>query len=80
MNLDFPCRFLLWCLAANYTILLVWFFAFVFARDWIYRLHARWFSLQRGTFDAIHYGGMAAYKLAIFLFNLVPLVALCLAR
>jgi hypothetical protein len=78
MNLDLLPRFLLWSLAINYTILLGWFLAFVFARGWMHRLHGRWFKLSDSTFDAIHYGAMAAYKLAIFFFNLVPIVALWL--
>ena len=27
-----------------------------------------------GTFDALHYGGMAAYKIGVFLLNLAPLI------
>ncbi|PWK81540.1 DUF6868 family protein [Fulvimonas soli] len=80
MNSDLPFRFLAWSLAANYLILLVWFLAFAFARNGLRRLHGRWFGLSDDTFDAIHYGGMAVYKIGILLFNLVPLVALCLAR
>ena len=40
----------------------------------------RWFALPDASFDAIHYGGMAAYKIGILLFNLAPLAALWLAR
>ena len=80
MNPDFLCRFLLWSLLGNYAILLTWFLAFVLAHDWMRRLHGRWFRLPDATFDAIHYAGMAAYKLAIFFFNLVPLVVLCIMQ
>jgi uncharacterized protein DUF6868 len=68
--------FLLWCLVVNYIILLWWFGVFVFAHGWIYRLHSRWFRISEEQFDAIHYGGMAAYKVGILLFNLAPLLAL----
>jgi hypothetical protein len=77
---DFIFRFLLATLAVNYAILLTWFLAFVFARDFMRKLHGRWFTLPDATFDAVHYGGMAAYKLAIFFFNLAPLIALCISR
>ena len=80
MDVDFLIRFLLWSLAANYAVVLAWFLAFVFARGWMQRLHGRWFRLSDASFDAIHYAGMAAYELAIFFFNVVPLVALWLAR
>lgn len=80
MSLDVVCRFLLWSLAINYAVLLAWFIAFVFARDRMRRLHARWFTLSDATFDTVHYSGMAAYKLAIFFFNATPLLALWLVR
>lgn len=80
MDSDFPCRFLLWSLAFNYAVLLAWFLAFVAARGALRRLHGRWFALPDATFDAIHYAGMAACKIGILLFNLAPLVALCLER
>ena len=76
MNSDFLLRFLLWSLALNYSILLIWFVAFVSARNQLRALHGCWFRLSDSAFDAIHYGGMAAYKIGIFLFNLVPLLAL----
>jgi hypothetical protein len=57
-------------------MLSVWFLAFLGARDALYRLHARWFRLSPEQFDALHYAGMAGYKLCIFLFHLMPCIAL----
>ena len=68
--------FLLWCTCLNYALLLVWAGVFVFAHDWMYRLHGRWFKLSVETFDGIHYAGLAIYKIGILLLNLMPLVAL----
>ncbi|MCB0930601.1 MAG: hypothetical protein KDB71_01710 [Mycobacterium sp.] len=65
---------LIWSLVVNWVILLIWFAAFKLAHDWMYRLHSRWFRLSRETFDALHYGGMAAYKIGVFLLNLAPLI------
>lgn len=70
---------LLWCVGLNYAVLIIWFAAFVFAHDGMYRVHLQWFSLSVETFDAIHYAGLAAYKIGILLFFLVPLVALVVA-
>jgi len=67
---------LLWCLGINYALLLVWFGVFVYAHDWMYRMHTRWFKLSVETFDAVNYAGGATYKIGIVLLNLVPLVAL----
>jgi len=68
-------EFLLWSLAINYVILLVWFSAFVYAHGWMYRLHTRWFKLSVETFDAIHYAGMSVYKIGVLLLNLAPFAA-----
>jgi len=68
--------FLLWCTILNYLVLLLWFVAFTGARDWMFKLHGRWFRLTMSQFDALHYGGMAVYKVGILLLNLVPYVAL----
>ncbi|MCL4525250.1 MAG: hypothetical protein M1492_01915 [Gammaproteobacteria bacterium] len=67
---------LLWSLGINYALLLIWAGAFIWAHDWMYRLHSRWFKLSSETFDAVHYAGMAVYKIGILLLNLVPLLAL----
>lgn len=67
---------LLWCTIINYGLLLWWFLVFSLARDWMHGFHGRWFRLSDGQFDAIHYTGMAMYKVGIFLFNLVPYLAL----
>lgn len=70
---------LIWSLVFNYVILLVWFAALTLAHERIYRLHTRWFALSRETFDGIHYGGMAVYKIGVLLLNLAPLVAVLIA-
>lgn len=72
MNLELLRNVLLWSAAVNYAFLMWWFLLFTFSHDWVYRLHGRWFSLSEEKFDAIHYAGMAFYKIAILMFNLVP--------
>jgi len=67
---------LLWCTAINYGVLLCWFLFFVFAHEWMLRVHGRWFRIPVEQFDVIHYAGMAIYKIGILLLSLVPYVAL----
>jgi hypothetical protein len=67
---------LLWCTVINYGVLIVWFLFFLLAHDWMHGLHSRWFHLSVEQFDALHYAGMALYKIGILLFNLVPYIAL----
>ena len=78
MNPRLLSHFLLWCTIINYAVLLLWFAVFALARDWMFRLHGRWFHLSAAQFEALHYGGMAVYKIGILLLNLVPYVALCI--
>ena len=44
----------------------------------MYRFHGRLFSFSLERFDAMHYAAMATFKIGIILFNLVPLVAVCI--
>ncbi|QPK61815.1 hypothetical protein IVG45_13170 [Methylomonas sp. LL1] len=76
MNIELVHDALLWCTVINYGLLLFWALLFITAHDWLLRLHGRWFHLSIEKFDAIHYSGMAIYKIGIFLFNLVPYIAL----
>ncbi|MDD5462240.1 MAG: hypothetical protein PHG00_11520 [Methylococcales bacterium] len=78
MNPDAIKELLLYNLAFNYAILMIWFGVFSLAHDWMYRLHSQWFRLSAETFDAIHYAGMAVYKIGIILLNIVPFAVLWL--
>ena len=80
MNLNMARDILFWCAAFNYALLLVWFLAFTFAHEWMFRLHGRWFRISVEQFDAIHYAAMAIFKIGIMLFNLAPYVALLIVR
>jgi len=73
-------HFLLWGAAINYLVLLLWVFAFLFAHEWMYAMHTRWFKLSREAFDLLNYGGIGLYKLGNILFFLVPALALLLSR
>ena len=80
MNIEITRDVLLWCTVINYGVLLLWFLIFIFAHDWMHRLHGRWFRLTVEQFDAIHYTGMTIYKIGIILFNLVPYLALLIVQ
>lgn len=76
MSLEIIDNILAWSLLINLGILMFWFLMFIIAHDWIYGLHSRWFKMPVEKFDTIHYAAMAFYKLAIFLFNLAPYLAI----
>lgn len=75
MNTDTIKEILLCSLAINYGVFIIWSAVFILAHDWMYRLHSRWFKISVETFDALHYAGMAVYKIGIFLLNFAPLIA-----
>ncbi len=68
-----------WCSVINIGLLLWWLVFYVLARDWMYQLHCKWFKISEERFDTIHYAGMAIFKIGIFLFNLVPYLAMRIA-
>ena len=69
-----------WCSAINLGGLMLWFLVFVFAHDFVFRIHTRWFKIAQERFDEIHYTMMGYYKLAMMLFNLVPYLVLRLVQ
>ena len=79
MTIDIVRDAFLWCFIINMGILLWWFLFITFANNWVYRTHCKWYKIPKETFDAIHYGGIALFKIIIFAFNLVPYIALKIA-
>ena len=65
-----------WCAVINLGLLLWWGLFFMLAHDWMYRIHGKWFKLPVERFDAIHYSGMAFFKICILLFNIAPYLAI----
>lgn len=62
----------------NYAVLLLWVVIFWFGHDWHYQLTSRFFKVSVETYDLVNFSGIAAFKLAIILLNLVPFIALCI--
>ena len=76
MTLEQLQSFLGWGAVCNIAFLSAMFCLFFAGREVIYRLHGRWFGLPKETINAILYGAMAFYKLAIFAFFVMPYIAL----
>ncbi|MDR0458428.1 MAG: hypothetical protein LBH10_05320 [Burkholderiaceae bacterium] len=68
-----------WCAIGNLALLLAWFAAFMLARNVMLAWHGRWFKLAPETLAAIHYAGMAFYKILIWALFIIPYLALRLA-
>ncbi|NOR69143.1 MAG: hypothetical protein GQ532_05520 [Methylomarinum sp.] len=67
---------LAWCSVINIGLLLFWVLWLTLAHDFVYRVHGKFLKLSVEKFDAIHYAGMAFFKICIFVFNIVPYLAL----
>ena len=76
MSVDILRQLLGWTALINMVVMLVWLVFFVFAHDFMHRLHGRWFSMPREQFDRIHYAGMAIFKLGNIMFFIAPYLAL----
>lgn len=76
MTIEILTKFLGWSTLINMGLLTVWFLVLVYAHDWVYRLHSKWFKLSVERFDAILYAAMAFYKISIYMFNLIPYLVL----
>jgi hypothetical protein len=69
-------QFLAWSALFNYGVLMLTFILFLAMRDWIHRVHGRWFALTPTQIDLALYTFLGCYKLAIWFFLLVPALVL----
>jgi hypothetical protein len=74
--LETTARVLIRCFLGGAIFLLIWFIAYVVARDWMYLMQTRWFSITREHFALVQYCGMAATKLFIIVAFLIPYACL----
>ncbi len=80
MTIDIIQKVLGWCCILNSGLALFWFLLLVIAHDWIYRLHGKWFEVTKESFNKIHYAGLTFFKITIFVFNIIPYIALRIIR
>ncbi len=65
-----------WCSVINIGVLIFWFLMLAFAHDWAYRVHRKLFKISLETFTSVQYAGGLFFKAAVFLFNVIPYLAL----
>ncbi len=68
--------FFMWCSIFNGAIFVLWTMVILYAPDWVYSIHSKWFKLSRESFDTVIYAMMGLYKLTWIFFNLIPFVVL----
>jgi len=74
--MDYLLDFLLWSSIINLGLLLIGFLAFTLGRNFIYRVHGKWYDIKKEEFNTIIYSGMMFYKICILFFNIVPYIVL----
>ncbi|MBA7698890.1 hypothetical protein ES703_107573 [subsurface metagenome] len=76
MDIQTLTAFFMWCTILNFALLLLSSLIYLCAGDWAYRIHSKWFSISRETFNVAFYSFIALYKLLVIVFNLIPYIAL----
>ncbi len=76
MDLQTFTSFFMWCTIINGGIFVVWTVFSLFARDFMYRVHSKWFSIPRETFEPVIYSFLGLFKIVYLVFNVVPYLAL----
>jgi hypothetical protein len=82
MDIAMLTKFFMWCTILNVGLLVLSFLvaAFGFGSDFVYRMHSKWFPMPRDTFNMVLYLLIGVYKIFVFVFNLVPWVALVIIK
>ncbi len=76
MDIQTLTTFFMWCTILNVALLVLSSLLCVCAGDWVYRIHSKWFSVSRETFNVLIYSFIALYKLLVIVFILIPYIAL----
>lgn len=70
--------FFLWCTIINGAMLIFSSLMLMCAKDWIYSMHSKLFSIPREAFNIIIYSFLGVYKIFVISLNLVPFIALAI--
>ena len=64
------------CFLWGMVFLLVWLLVYLFLGDWAYSIHSKMFRMTHHEFDLMNYCGMMGMKLILFVFYLIPWIAI----
>jgi hypothetical protein len=76
MDVQLLTQFFMWCTILNFGFLMFSFLFLVFGSAFVYRVHSKWFPMQRETFNVVLYSFLGMYKIVWLVFNVVPWAAL----
>jgi hypothetical protein len=76
MTIQMLQAFFMWCSIINFGLLFICFVIITQAREWAYKMHSRWFNISKESFDLALYCFLGFYKLLVFVFCIIPWIAL----
>jgi Family of unknown function (DUF6868) len=76
MTIQALTAFFMWCTIINASLLILSAIMIIPSQDLVYRMHSKWFSISRETFNVAIYSCLGLFKIAILVFNAVPWIAL----
>jgi len=79
MNIELIRDVLGWSVLINFAILIAWFSFFVMGREFMYKMHKKWFNVPKEKFNTINYTLMGIFEILILLLFLAPYLAIRIA-
>ncbi len=76
MSIDQLTQFFGWCSIINISVMIATSVAIVLLRGPISSLHSRLMGVSESGLPRLYFQYLGIYKIAIFIFNLVPYIAL----
>lgn len=76
LHLDLLTAFFGWCSVINLIVLMCGSAVVIWQKDRIAAIHSRWFAVPKDVLGTVYIKYLAYYKIGVFLFNVVPYIAL----
>lgn len=80
ITIDTLTTFLGWCAVINIGVLALTTIALILMRGPVSSIHSRLFGLNQDDLPPYYFQYLGNYKIAIFIFNIVPYIALKVMR
>ena len=76
MNIETLSQFFLWCSIINVAASLLVFLVVMIGKKRVYKIHSKLFNVSEEKAAEAIYASMINYKTIIFVFNIIPYIAI----
>jgi hypothetical protein len=76
MNIEVLSQFFLWCSIINLSASLLTFLVVTIGKSRVYRIHSKLFNVSEEKAAEAIYSSMINYKTIVFVFNIIPYIAI----